>query len=71
MFMGNIPTKKVPIEEIKPEMNANKMKYLFPFLLIKYVLKCRKKNIITALVNIIPTLNTKPTPLGPAPISLK
>ena len=71
MFIGKIPTKKVPIDEIKPETNAIRMKYLFPFLLIKYVLKCRKKNIITTLVNIIPTLNTKPTPLGPAPISLK
>ena len=71
MLMGKIPTKKVPIEEIKPETNASRMKYLFPFLFIKYVLKCRKKNIITALVNIIPMLNTKPTPLGPAPKSLK
>jgi hypothetical protein len=69
--MGNTPTKKVPIEDIKPETNAIRMKLLFPFLLIKYVLKCRKKKIVTALVNIIPTLNTKPTPLGPAPISLR
>ncbi len=69
--MGKIPTKKVPIEEIKPETNPIMMKYLFPFLLIKYVPKCRKKNIITALVNIIPMLNTKPTPLGPAPTSLR
>jgi hypothetical protein len=69
--MGKIPTKKVPIEEIKPETSAIRMKYLFPFLLSKYVLKCRKKNIVTALVNIIPMLNTKPTPLGPAPKSLK
>ncbi|GAI65628.1 unnamed protein product, partial [marine sediment metagenome] len=43
----------------------------FPFLLIKKVLKCKKKNIVTALVIIIPILNTKPTPLGPAPKSLK
>ena len=71
MLMGNTPTKKVPIEEIKPETNAIRMKYLFPFLLIKKVLKCRKKKIVTALVNIIPTLNTKPTPLGPAPKSLR
>ena len=69
--MGKIPTKTVPIEEIKPERNAILMKYLFPFLLIKYVLKCRTINIDTALVNTIPTLNNKPTPLGPAPKSLR
>ena len=71
MFMGKIPTKKVPIEEIKPETNAIMMKYLFPFLMIRYVLRCRKINIVKALVNTIPKLNTKPTPLGPAPKSLK
>jgi len=71
MLIGKIPTKKVPIEEITPEINAIRMKYLFPFLLIKKVLKCRKKNIVTALVIIIPMLNTNPTPLGPAPKSLK
>ena len=69
--MGKTPTKKVPTEEIKPEINAIRMKILFPFLLIKYVLKCRKKYIVTALVKNIPMLNTKPTPLGPAPISLR
>jgi len=69
--MGKIPTKKVPSEEIKPETSAIRMQYLFPFLLIKYVLKCRKKNIITALVKIIPILKTNPTPLGPAPKSLR
>jgi hypothetical protein len=71
MFIGKTPTKKVPIEDIKPEMNAIRMKVLFPFLLIRYVLKCRKKKIVTTLVKIIPMLNTKPTPLGPAPKSLR
>jgi len=35
MSIGKTPTKKVPIEEITPEMNAIRMKYLFPFLLIR------------------------------------